>query len=308
MLDRNKLTRYRQLAGLLIKYGRRDFIEAASAELGTPLEHDADGAADAPRSPEALARDLTEHGSGVREARPGALDPRTDLLSDALSRSALDAPGRRRGLRRSRRWRGSWPPSWGRGIATIFAHFDAGRRSRRPPSARCTAPGFGRDGRWSSRCSARTSAIRSCGDLDIFEDIARAIDKHTELGRRFRFAAMVEQFRKTLLEELDYRQEANNLAVIGRELEDFESLVVPKPVPELTTARVLTMDFVSGRSLSSSSVRSRGPRSTRARWRPRSASLTCIRYSSPACFTRIPIRATSCSPTTDGSHCSTSAW
>ncbi len=50
-------------------------------------------------------------------------------------------------------------------------------------------------------------------DLEALEDLAEAVDHHTEAGRRYAFGEMLEQFRGMLLQELDYRQEAANLLV-----------------------------------------------------------------------------------------------
>ena len=47
-------------------------------------------------------------------------------------------------------------------------------------------------------------------DLDALEEIADFLDQHTETGKRYEFCQMLEQFRKSLLQELDYRQEAGN--------------------------------------------------------------------------------------------------
>jgi predicted unusual protein kinase regulating ubiquinone biosynthesis (AarF/ABC1/UbiB family) len=60
---------------------------------------------------------------------------------------------------------------------------------------------------------------------------------------------MLEQFRKSLLRELDYRQEANNLTTIRDQLESFERIVVPSPVPDYSSSRVLTMDYVHGKKV-----------------------------------------------------------
>ena len=48
-------------------------------------------------------------------------------------------------------------------------------------------------------------------DLDALDEIAEFIDKHTETGRRYEFSQMLDELRKSLMRELDYRQEANNL-------------------------------------------------------------------------------------------------
>ena len=88
-------------------------------------------------------------------------------------------------------------------------------------------------------------------DLRAIAEIAGLADRHTETGKRFGFGPMVEEFRRSMLGELDYRREAGNLERLGRNLAGFERIVVPQPVRELTTARVLTMDFVGGRKVTS---------------------------------------------------------
>src|SRR5262249_23688861 len=47
----------------------------------------------------------------------------------------------------------------------------------------------------------------------------------------------------------DYRQEAENLVRLGRMLAPWRRLVVPQPVADLATSRVLTMDYVRGRKI-----------------------------------------------------------
>src|SRR5881392_3967123 len=67
-------------------------------------------------------------------------------------------------------------------------------------------------------------------DLDAIDEIAEFLDNHTAIGKRYEFCKMLDEFRKSLLRELDYRQEANNLTTIGAQLEDFERIVVPAPI------------------------------------------------------------------------------
>src|SRR5947199_386699 len=61
-----------------------------------------------------------------------------------------------------------------------------------------------------------------------------------EVGR------LVREFRATLLREVDYRIEAENLRALSRNLSGFERVFVPQPVAEYSTSRVLTMDYVAG--------------------------------------------------------------
>ena len=83
-------------------------------------------------------------------------------------------------------------------------------------------------------------------DLEAFAQIAALVDKHTEIGRRFAFQDMLEEFRKTLLRELDYRREAVNLVTLAHNLREYSRLVIPRPVDDYSTSRVLTMDYVKG--------------------------------------------------------------
>ena len=86
-------------------------------------------------------------------------------------------------------------------------------------------------------------------DLEALETIAQLLDRHTERGKRYDFSAMLEEFRSTLLRELDYQQEARNLSVLGDNLRQYERIVVPSPVPDYVTPCVLTMEFVHGRKV-----------------------------------------------------------
>ena len=86
-------------------------------------------------------------------------------------------------------------------------------------------------------------------DFEALEEIAAWTDQHTEAGRRFSFTTVLREFRKSLLRELDYRQEAHNLEVLAQNLEGFDLIVVPLPVEDYTTSRVLTIDFVRGHKI-----------------------------------------------------------
>jgi ubiquinone biosynthesis protein len=87
---------------------------------------------------------------------------------------------------------------------------------------------------------------RIAADLQTLEDIAQFLSARTESGRRFDFVGMVAEFRTAIESELDYAREADNLRLIGANLEEFDTIVIPCPVDDYTTRRVLTMDYVSG--------------------------------------------------------------
>ena len=83
-------------------------------------------------------------------------------------------------------------------------------------------------------------------DLDALASLAGRADRMTDLGRRVHFADWVHEFRKTLLAELDYRSEAENLERFGEHFREYPELYVPAPVWDLTRLRVLTMELVAG--------------------------------------------------------------
>ena len=107
-----------------------------------------------------------------------------------------------------------------------------------------------RDGR-AVAVKVQRPAIREAllEDLDALEDIAEFLDRHTAAGKRYQFCQILDQFRKSLLRELDYRQEATHLITIGRNLREFERIIVPEPISDYTTSRVLTMQYVHGKKI-----------------------------------------------------------
>jgi len=83
-------------------------------------------------------------------------------------------------------------------------------------------------------------------DLTALAEIATFVDKHSEAGERYDFSQMVGEFRKSLLDELDYLHEAAHLKTLGENLKPFRTIIVPQPVDDYTSSRVLTMDYVPG--------------------------------------------------------------
>ena len=84
------------------------------------------------------------------------------------------------------------------------------------------------------------------GDLDALASVVGKIDSVTAVGRRMHFADWVHEFRKSLLAELDYGVEAENLDRFGEHFSEYHELLVPRPVWDLTRKRVLTMDLIEG--------------------------------------------------------------
>ena len=62
---------------------------------------------------------------------------------------------------------------------------------------------------------------------------------------------MLHEFRRSLIRELDYRQEARNLSVLRENLAQFDRIVVPAPIEDYTTGRVLTTEYIRGQKVTS---------------------------------------------------------
>ncbi|NJY63972.1 AarF/ABC1/UbiB kinase family protein [Salinimicrobium sp. CDJ15-81-2] len=88
-------------------------------------------------------------------------------------------------------------------------------------------------------------------DLDTLEEMADLAVKHTEVGKKYGFNDVLAELRRIMLHELDYLREANNLVTLGINLKEYRRLIVPQPIPDYTTSRVLTMEYVKGKKITS---------------------------------------------------------
>src|SRR2546427_172190 len=87
-------------------------------------------------------------------------------------------------------------------------------------------------------------------DLEVFTDIAQTLEEHTEVGRKMNLVGAIDQAKITLMNELNYVQEARNTEVLRHNLADFPLIYVPTVVHDLTSQRVLTTELVHGRKVS----------------------------------------------------------
>lgn len=243
-LDADQLRRTKDIARLLLRYGRSDVLAAAQrdpllADLEPPPPATAEEA-------EHLARDLEALGPTFIKLGQ-LLSTRGDLLPppylEALSRLQDEVE----------------PFSYGEveqivseelgvRISKAFGSFEA------TPAASASLGQVHRatlrDGR-AVAVKVQRPGIRPrvLADLEAIERLVGFVQEHSERARRYRLAALLEEFRRSLVAELDYRREAQNLLAVGRTLAPYRHLTVPRPIDDYSTSRVLTMEYVDGAKL-----------------------------------------------------------
>jgi ubiquinone biosynthesis protein len=83
-------------------------------------------------------------------------------------------------------------------------------------------------------------------DMEFFRELARFLSEHTAAGAKVDMIGIIQQLERALADELDYRVEARNGALLRRSLAEFPHIVVPKVIEGYTTERVLTTERVRG--------------------------------------------------------------
>ena len=244
-LSATHLKRYREIASLLWKYGRSDLAENMGVDDDV-LKEVKPSASAAATSPEQLADDLEAMGPTYVKIGQ-VLAGRPDLLPEAY-------------LKALERLQDKVKPfsyeeieqivmtELGVRISKAFSFFDP------EPLA---AASLGqvhlaalRDGR-QVVVKVQRPGIRQqiAEDFEVLAEIAGFMDDHTKIGKRYRFRMVLEEFRLTIQNELNYEREAQNLITVGQNLKEFELIEVPQPVPDYSTRSVLTMDYVRGRKI-----------------------------------------------------------
>ena len=238
------LNRYKDIAVLFMKYGRSDLVKTSGLSLALG-DDSPEVAATAPEASE-LAADLERLGPTFIKLGQ-LLSTRADILPppylEALTRlqdnvGAFSFADVERIVE----------DDLGVRISKAFNRFDS------VPMASASLGQVHRaemrDGREVvvkvQRPEIREQIVQ---DVAALEELATFLDSHTDMGKRYDFAQMLSEFRKSLLRELDYRDEAGHLIEFGENLRDFDLIVIPRPVEDFTSSRVLTMDYIHGKKI-----------------------------------------------------------
>jgi len=235
--------RYAALARLLVRHGRSDVVSGAGFDEFLVEEERPEGSESAAES---LAADLERMGPTYVKLGQ-LLSTRVDLLPPAYT-EALTRLQDRVDPFPFEDVRAIVEEELGVSIGNAFGEFDelplaaaslgqvhrATLRSGREVVVKVQRPGI-------------RETVRD--DMEALARLADFADSHTDVGRRYGFGQLLGQFRRSLAGELDYQREAANLRRLRQLTRDYKHLLVPEPVTDYTSSRVLTMDYVAGRKV-----------------------------------------------------------
>jgi ubiquinone biosynthesis protein len=83
-------------------------------------------------------------------------------------------------------------------------------------------------------------------DLEIMLHLATLLERHVEEAELHRPTKIVEEFARTMEQELDYGVERAHLERFANQFLDDDTVYVPKVYGDYATGRVLTMEYISG--------------------------------------------------------------
>jgi len=239
-LNPRHLRHYKDLALLMFKYGRRDLVKRAGLTELLPQEADRDERAAA--AAEQLAADVERLGptyiklGQLLSTRPDVIPPayaqalaRLQDRCEPLPFAAIEAVlAEELGLVASRALRVDREPL---ATASMSQVHRASLEDGREIVLKVQRPGL------------REQVL---ADLEALADIARFLHQRTDFCSRYGVDLMFEEFRKSMLRELDFRQEAMHLFTLSANLREIEEIILPQPIIGYTTSRVLAMEFIPG--------------------------------------------------------------
>ncbi len=236
--------RLREILTVLSKYGLADWVSRLDIERAKDLFKSRDGTGLAHQSHESRIRlALTELGTTYIKFGQ-MLSTRADLVGPELAKelstlqegAPADPP---------QAARATVEAELGQPLAELFTEFD-----ERPLASASIAQVHRarlRDG------EAVVVKVQHPGieakvrtDLDILVGLAELAEQFLPELRRYRPRATAAEFQRQLLRELDFGREERNLQQFAANFADNPSVRFPRPNSELSTSRVLTMEYLEG--------------------------------------------------------------
>jgi predicted unusual protein kinase regulating ubiquinone biosynthesis (AarF/ABC1/UbiB family) len=86
-------------------------------------------------------------------------------------------------------------------------------------------------------------------ELEALEKLSSFLENNSAQGRKYSLHKVFLQFKSTLLRELNYLKEAQNMDILHENLKEFKDIIVPTSIPDYSTDKVLTMEFIKGKNI-----------------------------------------------------------
>mgnify|MGYP003109940491 CR=1 FL=1 len=244
----DNLVRYRKFIGFMLKYWNSDLFHQTAATALDENENEEKDSEVYDQTPEELVEDLKKMGPTYIKLGQ-LLSTRPDLLPDAYLQALAtlqdDVPPipyeevhniveEEIGTRISKAF--SFFSEEPLASASIGQVHKANLRSGKPVAVKVQRPGIRK---------------QFLDDLDTLKELADFAVKHTQVAKKYAFDEVLAELRHILLQELDYVREGQNLMTLGENLAEYKNIIVPQPVLDYSSSRVLTMDFIQGTKITS---------------------------------------------------------
>ena len=83
-------------------------------------------------------------------------------------------------------------------------------------------------------------------DVSVLYRVVPLIGRFIDPSLKVTAQSVVEQFADTIQEEMDYREEAENLLLIKKNLKSEKDLIIPRIYPEISSQSVLVLEYIEG--------------------------------------------------------------
>lgn len=242
----NKLERYQKFLSFVLKYWNSDLLNQTAANALEEENLEENEYYD--QSPEELVEDLKQMGPTYIKLGQ-LLSTRPDLLPDAYLKALAELQDDVEPIKYEE-VHAIVEEELGTRISKAFNTFEkqplasasigqvhiATLRSGEPVAVKIQRPGIRK---------------QFFDDLDTIQEMADLAVKHTKVAQKYALNDVVSDLRRILLHELNYVREAQNLITLGKNLKDCRNIIVPQPILDYTTGKILTMELIEGRKVTS---------------------------------------------------------
>ena len=83
-------------------------------------------------------------------------------------------------------------------------------------------------------------------DIRILHELAKLADKYVEEVRVYNPIGLIDEFKKSILKEIDFTREANNIRRFRRQFASDDMVYIPNVFPELSSRQILTVERIEG--------------------------------------------------------------